>query len=201
MIKRNLIIILFVAIIITIGVYFYQPPVNDGKIMITIDGKIYDDELFKNYFDYSTLKGKKIELNIQIKSEEFAIRDEVIDSNYTTLNEVWNILSELKTPNIVVGFSKYLNNGSYCEAVTRYYGSDTNCSEKDEVGRNFGVLGSVQYSDVIFNVYRRNLSGKDYLYVSKMYLRAGSRSSIWSMFVGLDEPNVYRVELKKYALK
>ena len=138
---------------------------------------------------------------MQIKSDEFVTRDETILYNFTSIDEVWRILSELKTPNIVLGFSKYLTNGSFCDAVTRYYGVDTNCSKKEEVGRNIGVLGRVQYSDVIFNVYRHNTSGRAGLQVSKMYLRAGARSTIWSMFVWLDNSSEYRVELEKYALK
>lgn len=138
---------------------------------------------------------------MNINSDEFTVRDEIIQYNCTTLSEVWDIFSELKAPNVVAGFSKYLTNGSFCETASKYYGTSTNCSDVDEIGRNFGVLGNIQYSKVAFNVYRRNISGKDYLYVSKIYLRAGSTSSIWSMFVWLDDGDFYRVELRKYALK
>jgi len=198
---RKDIVIFSIIVIIMITVYFYLQPLNDDDIKVIIDGVDYDDEIFINDYDYSTLKGKKIELNMNINSDEFTVRDEIIQYNCTTLSEVWDIFSELKAPNVVAGFSKYLTNGSFCETASKYYGTSTNCSDVDEIGRNFGVLGNIQYSKVAFNVYRRNISGKDYLYVSKIYLRAGSTSSIWSMFVWFDDGDFYRVELRKYALK
>lgn len=56
---RKDIVIFSIIVIIMITVYFYLQPLNDDDIKVIIDGVDYDDEIFINDYDYSTLKGKK----------------------------------------------------------------------------------------------------------------------------------------------
>jgi len=196
--KRRIITsFLLIAVLSFVFYYYFQAPESDKKIIVLIGGKEYPDEFFTDEFDYSTLKDKRIELNVYLKSTDFAYREETTLYEYSSLDEVWDLLSELEAPRIVIGFSKYLAKGSFCEAANRYFGN-IDCFGLDSVGRNIGVLNRRQYSSVEFMVNRLNLPHMKGLQVLKMYLSSSGGAVAWSLFVNLDGSGLFKIELKQY---
>jgi hypothetical protein len=189
---------LFTIILIGGYVLTLPDPLWEPKI-ITINGQTYNDSKFSTDYDYSNIINKKIVFYQPVNSSEFINGEsKEIEFELVDLIDLEEFLLEQKTPNIVTGYSIWLANGSWEEALSLY-----NYTKKDQItsiGETFGVRSSsyVQYS-VIRQSPNFSPSG---LMIKKMYnSEPGVMSPIWVLNIRVDSSPPYQCTFFKAGKK
>ena len=124
------IIIPVIGFFLAISYLFAVEGYEEGRLRIritdieykTIYQEFYDDEINET-FDYSQIYRKEVVFYQKMNSSEFSISEakEIEELVFVDLEEIYQLLREHDIPNIVVGFVRFLCNGSYEEVYLRYY--------------------------------------------------------------------------------
>ncbi len=191
-------------IVVAIAQNIFEPK-EEKPLMVTIydvydpsDRATYLDDMFDETFNYSKLKDKHIEFNTPFKAEfiySSKIKYETFD--FDSLEDVWLFLEELETPKIVIGFAKWLSNGTFEEALERFHGYGS--SKEGE------SIHSLRYVNVYFGMWRDNscffevirepsvteissyVNGFDGIYVEKRYVSGEVHGlAVWILYVRLN---------------
>ena len=165
-------------------------PTWDPKI-VTINGVEYYDNNFTYSFDYSQLIGKDIEFFQPVNSSEF-IRGDSVESelSFTNLEELEDTLRGLNSPEIVIGYTMWLTNGTWEETLARYAPVSSSDRQITSVGESFGTSSStfIQYS-VLRQDPNYSMSG---IMIKKMYKsEPGTSSPVWVIHVQIDKSPPY----------
>jgi len=188
--------------------YYMRPP-ELGPLMVTIidvyDPEIepitYPDDVFDEDFNYSKLRDKHIEFNTPFEAD-FSTSGKVETQTYEfeSLDDVWLLLEELDTPRIVIGFAKWLANGTFEDVFVKFYGYHP--SERGEWGgppEDVSLwFGRMKDGWCHFEVIREPapgsyipeiVTGIDGIYVRKRYThQQESRSSgVWTLYIRLND--------------
>jgi len=173
-----------------------SPP--DAPLIITFDGKTYDDSQFPNDFDYSTIRDAVVKFYTPLDNSEFAKSGTEAETlSFESIDDSLLFLEDLGTPNIVKGFVPWISRGSFDEAYARFYGHNVNDSGLPE--------GAEPYIDLLFGdrdrgcfyaVYRDTFPGEIFgalgaprgVTVIKYFSRPGSHTPIWYLAIEVDAP-------------
>ncbi len=82
----------------------------------------YPDDMFDEYFNYSELRNMYIDFVLPPDSGFSASgKTETQIYEFERLEDVWLLLEELDTPRVVIGFAKWLANGTFEDVHRRFY--------------------------------------------------------------------------------
>ena len=192
-------------IVVAIAIQNVTKPEEARSLMVTIydispksERVTYPDEFFDETFNYPELKDKHIEFNIQFEAKFVTSgKSETQIYEFEGLEDVWLLLEELDTPRIVIGFAKWLTNGTFEDVFVKFHGYHP--SERGEFGGPpediYLSFGRGWPEVCIFEVYREPVPGSvasyvggfDGIYVSKMKMEASRGLRVWRMYVRLND--------------
>jgi hypothetical protein len=202
--------VIFMTILIS-GValaQYYMRPLEPGPLKVTIydiyDPEIepvtYPDDIFDESFNYSKLRDKHIEFNNPFKSEfSTSGNSETQIYEFEWLEDVWLLLEELETPRIVIGFTKWLANGTFEDIFVKFHGYHPSergewSGPPEEISLLFG-----RWKDkwCHFEVIREPapgsyipayVTGIDGIYVEMRYSSHESSSSgVWTIYIKMND--------------
>jgi len=182
--------IIFISLIpiIFLGLAFSLRSKGERRpLIVMVDGKEFNDEEFDERFNYQSLVNKTVYFDEPLNYSEFIYSREMKYLNFSSLDEVWSLLEELRTPRVVIGFARWLSNGTYEESVRRYLGRDNGRPGEpdyiEEIGMTFGASKwkRIDYNKVFYDVYRNPI----YLRVVKGYITYGSGGDIWALNINI----------------
>jgi len=102
---------------------------QDGPLIITFEGKTYDDSQFPNDFDYSTIRDSVVKFYTPLDNSEFAKSGTEVETlSFQSIEDFLLFLENLGAPNIVKGFVPWISRGSFDEAYARFYGHNVSDS-------------------------------------------------------------------------
>jgi len=191
-------------IVVAIAIQNVTKPKEAKTLMVTIydispnsERFTYPDEVFDETFNYPELKNKHIEFNLPFEAKFVTSgKSETQIYEFEGLEDVWLLLEELDTPRIVIGFAKWLTNGTFEDMFVKFHGYHP--SERGEFGGppkdiylSFGRGSPI----CRFEVYREPIPGSaasyvngfDGVYVLKMKMEIGRGSPVWLMYVRLND--------------
>ena len=169
------------------------------------------DDMFDEKFNYPELRDKHIEFNAPFKAE-FSIsgKFETQIHEFDSLEDVWLLLEELDTPRIVIGFAKWLTNGTFEDVFVKFHGYHP--SERGEFGGSPEEIslwfGRMKDGWCHFEVIREPapgsyipgiVTGIDGIYVKKRYThqQESRGSGVWTIYIRLnDAPPFYTVLIR-----
>jgi len=200
--------ILIVAGLIVLS--FYKPP-EWRPLTVTIDGVTYLDEEFNESFDYSTIRGKRVDFSMPVNTSEFSTigsQSERQVYEFQSLQDVWLFLEEWSTPRVVTGFAEWISNGTHREAIIRYYGEDytgPGMMSDNPIEEYFGRTTKVR--ECFFTVERSQivtwmppeLNATEAIKVTKRYsIYEGDHLPIWRLSIRLNDAPPYYAEFVRY---
>jgi len=172
------------AIVLLVGVYQLSipPPAWEPRV-VYIDGVEYPDEYFDMSFNYSSLRGMQVTLYQPFNRSEIVKGDHQHEElNISRVDELVGILEEFGAPKIVIGYTMWIGNCTWTEAVIKWRGESVNLNEVNQIGMTFGRAEG-RYIN-----YGVDRDGQG-LRISKRYKTGeGEFSSIWSVRVKLYFP-------------
>ena len=198
-----------VSILIVAGliVLSYAKPPEWRPLTVTIDGVTYLDEEFNESFDYSTIRGKRVDFSMPLNTSEFATigsQSERQVYEFQSLWEAWLLLDkECNTPRVVIGFVRWISNGTLLDAVTRYHGED-----HTGPARITKVFGRKTTRECFFTVWRGQgvawmpleLNATEAILVLKMHSDyEGDHVPIWYLSIRLNDAPPYYAEFIRYS--
>ena len=192
-------------IVAAIAIQNVTKPEEARSLMVTIydisakgERVTYPDEVFDETFNYSELKDKLIEFNIRFEAEFVTSgKTETQIYEFEGLEDVWLLLEELDTPRIVIGFAKWLADGTFEDVFVKFHGYHP--SERGEFGGPpediYLSFGRGWPEICMFEVYREPVPGSvasyvngfDGIYVLKMKMEASRGLPVWLMYVRLND--------------
>ncbi len=179
--------LLFVLLVGYIGLNTPQPIWEPRTVII--NGLAYSDDTIDESFDYSSLKDSTISLDIPLNRSEF-IKGDSLEQDFTITGKkgLEDYLENLDTPNIVIGYAMWLGDGSWSEALERYYDESDVPASVLTIGDTFG---KPRPSFVYYYVQRE---GSGTLLIKKMYQKApGNNRPVWVLRVEFNQNSEYDV--------
>ena len=187
----------------SIAQYYLRPP-EKGPLMVTIYGKndlegtlvTYPDDMFDEGFNYSELRGRRIKFNIRFERDYSKTgKSETQVFEFESLDDVCHFLEDLNTPRVVIGFTKWLTNGTFEDVYKRFYGLDPREMEEfggtREISLNFGAPEHGRCRFEVSRDYRK-------IWVIKRHLDApGSYPAIWLVEVKLIDTPPFLIEFNR----
>lgn len=200
--------ILIVAGLIVLS---YSKPPEWRPLTVTIDGVTYLDEEFNESFDYSTIRGKRVDFSMPLNTSEFVTIGSPSERQvyeFQSLREAWLFLEEWSTPRVVIGFAGWISNGTHRDAVIRYYGQDYTGPGKmtdNAIEEYFGRMTNPR--ECFFKVWRSQsvagmppeLNATEAIMVTKMHSNyEGNHVPIWYLSIRLNDAPPYYAEFIRY---
>ena len=202
------------TILIAVGLLAlsYARPPEWRPLTVTIDGVSYPDEGFNESFDYSTIRGKRVDFSMPLNTSEFVAiggQEERRVYEFQSLGEAWLFLESWSTPRVVIGFAGWISGGTHREAIIRYYGEDytgPGMNDDNAIHEYFGRLLSprecfftVERSQYVYSM-PPELNATEAITVMKMHSTyEGYRSPIWKLAIRLNDAPPYYAEFVRYA--
>ena len=191
---RVSIIILITALSSSVILYYqwHESQRPRHRTNVVIEGVEYPHDIFDETFNYSFLIGKEVSFCEPLNRSEFAA-EYVYTHHYefSSLDEAWLLLEELGTPKVVIGFARWLSNGTYVEAVKRCYGYDPGKPwDPDCPSEIYKIFGDPRgdYPHAYYTVCREGPSFNggidvwvDRLHIGKRARMAQGENPIWSL--------------------
>lgn len=188
----------------TIAQYYLRPP-ETGPLMVTIYDKkdpegtlvTYPDDMFDESFNYSELRDRRIEFNIRFEKDFSKTGGSKTLLEFENLDDVWNFLEDLNTPRIVIGFTKWLTNGTFEDVYKRFYGLDP---------REMGEYGGTREISLLFGAPEyghgrcRFEVSRDYriIWIVKRYMYTiGNFPVIWLVEVKLIDAPPFLIDFNR----
>ena len=190
----------------------YARPPEWRPLTVTIDGVSYPDEGFNESFDYSTIRGKRVDFSMPLNTSEFVKIGGQVERRvyeFQSLGEAWLFLEAWSTPRVVIGFAGWISGGTHREAIIRYYGEDYTGPGKmsdNPIEEYFGRMTSS--SECFFTVERSQvvtwmppeLNATEAIKVMKRYSNfEGDHSPVWRLSIRLNDAPPYYAEFVRYA--
>lgn len=182
-------------VILIVGSYGLIVPKPRWDGIVTLDGVEYNDDVFDDDFDYSSLRDKKILLHKPLNRSMFIIGEHVEQEIYfSSKDEIRDILKELGAPEVVVGYTMWLSNGTWEEALERYYSGSDIREGVQTIGESFGVVSS---SHVQYRVLRGNPNYPNSgVFVQEMFQsKPGEQAAVWVLHFNLFDSPPYQGSL------
>jgi hypothetical protein len=190
----------------------YARPLEWRLLTVTIDGVAYPDEGFNESFDYSTIRGKRVDFSMPLNTSEFVAiggQEERRVYEFQSLSEAWLFLEAWSTPRVVIGFAGWISGGTHREAIIRYYGEDytgPGMNDDNAIHEYFGRLlsprecfSTVERSQYVYSM-PPELNATEAIKVMKRYSNfEGNHSPVWRLSIRLNDAPPYYAEFVRYA--
>lgn len=209
--KVYLALVLTVALLSGAYIISMQPKPEPGPLILTLNGEEFPDSMFDESYDYTNFYDVKVKFQLLINSEEFASagtqHSEKTVYEFDDWDEAWTVIEDLEIPNIVIGFAKWLRNGTHLEAGERFYGSleeyDRRSGAGGEIQKYFGE--NIPMSTCTFSVERAQIpyylfeefGTSERIEIQKRHDFVGGAGSIWVFAVELSDTPPYTAILVK----
>jgi hypothetical protein len=177
-------------------------PSPSAPLIITIDGKTYEDSNFSTNFNYSILRDYPARFYIPLNQSEFAKNKmETENLNFQSMDDAATSLDTLNTPNIVKEFFLWLSNGTFEEAYFRFYHKDASTIPSQNTPMIQSNLGYIDRG-CFYHVERiktKMVPLQNNVQVSKMYNEGlTGRGPVWTFVVSLEKGPPYEATFTRF---
>jgi len=194
--RRDLVIIILIPIGLALYSLAYQflTPEEEGRLKVQIDSQVFYDDEFNETYDYSQFfrHGVGVYFHEKLNSSEYASGDveETVELVFANLEEVCQYLKELGVPNVVVGATRFMGNGTFEEVYEEIYNRTPDSSTlgyERIFGGDYPYRNGVIYKLERLREWIPSWSAKPAgLLITKYYKLQERSYQIWSLGVGED---------------